>query len=148
MSLAISKVLLECILSHGRAVYPHECCGLLLGRVDGKNKSVLELMAAENVREDSLQNRYLISPRDLLKAEKSARGLGLDVIGVYHSHPDHPARPSEFDREHALPWYSYIIVSVAKGGTLELTSWTLRDDRSSFDSEDLVTSEHGGEKCL
>ena len=66
-------------------------------------------------REDSPRNRYLISPRDLLEAEKAARALGLDIVGVYHSHPDHPARPSEFDREHAFPWYSYIIVSVRGG---------------------------------
>jgi proteasome lid subunit RPN8/RPN11 len=98
----------------------------------------VDLRGAENSRADSRHKRYLISPRDFFEAEKEARKAGLDVIGVYHSHPDHPARPSEFDREHAFPWYSYIIVSVAQGEPRDLTSWTLREDRSAFDHEDVV----------
>ena len=100
----------------------------------------VELRAMENTREDSPRNRYLISSRELLEAEKTARARGLDIVGVYHSHPDHPARPSEFDREHAFPWYSYIIVSVHGGKPVDLASWTLRDDRSAFDAEDLRSS--------
>jgi proteasome lid subunit RPN8/RPN11 len=93
----------------------------------------------QNSREDSPERRYLIAPEDMLDAEKEARRLGIDIIGVYHSHPDHPARPSEFDREHAFPWYSYVIVSVQKGEPENLTAWVLKDDRSSFDHEDLRT---------
>jgi proteasome lid subunit RPN8/RPN11 len=140
MSLMISDQLLESIREHGKRAYPNECCGVLLGRMENSRKSVVELRPMENAREDSPRNRYLISPRDLLEAEKAARALGLDIVGVYHSHPDHPARPSEFDREHAFPWYSYIIVSVRGGEPLDLTSWTLRDDRSAFDAEDLNSS--------
>jgi len=141
MSLTISSALLEGIREQGRVAYPQECCGLLLGRANGSGKSVVDLRGVENSREDARDNRYLISPSDLLEAEKEARKLGLDVIGVYHSHPDHPAHPSEFDREHAFPWYSYIIVSVAKGEPRDLTSWILREDRSAFDYEDLVITE-------
>ncbi len=140
MSLRISNSLLERIREHGRSEYPHECCGLLLGRADVDGKSVLELKHAENAREDSKRNRYLISPDELMQAEKAARKLGLDVVGVYHSHPDHPARPSEFDRENAIPWYSYIIVSVAGGNPEDLASWTLREDRSVFDPEQILST--------
>jgi proteasome lid subunit RPN8/RPN11 len=140
MSLMISRELIESIREHGKKAYPNECCGVLLGRIENSRKSVVKLRPMENAREDSPQNRYLISSRDLLEAEKAARALGLDIVGVYHSHPDHPARPSEFDREHAFPWYSYIIVSVRGGEPLDLTSWTLRDDRSAFDAEDLHSS--------
>jgi proteasome lid subunit RPN8/RPN11 len=140
MSLMISQELLERIREHGKRAYPNECCGVLLGRIENSGKSVVKLRPMDNAREDSPRNRYLISPRDLLEAEKAARALGLDIVGVYHSHPDHPARPSEFDREHAFPWYSYIIVSVRGGEPLDLTSWTLRDDRTAFDAEDLNSS--------
>jgi proteasome lid subunit RPN8/RPN11 len=140
MSLMIAQELLESIREHGKRAYPNECCGVLLGRIENSGKAVVKLRPMENAREDSPRNRYLISPRDLLEAEKAARALGLDIVGVYHSHPDHPARPSEFDREHAFPWYSYIIVSVRRGEPLDLTSWTLRDDRTAFDAEDLNSS--------
>src|SRR5687767_7065173 len=138
MSLKISEELLEGIREHGKKAYPNECCGVLLGRIEDSRKSAVELRAMENTREDSPRNRYLISSRELLEAEKAARARGLDIVGVYHSHPDHPARPSEFDREHAFPWYSYVIVSVQGGKAQDLTSWTLRDDRSAFEAEDLT----------
>ena len=141
MSLRISNALLERIRDHGRGVYPQECCGLLLGHGDAADKAVVDLKPLENAREDSRQNRYLISPKDLLETEKQARTSGLDIVGVYHSHPDHPARPSEFDREHAFPWYSYVIVSVLQGEPRELASWQLREDRSAFELENLLASE-------
>ena len=141
MSLEISHALLTKIREHGKSAYPLECCGLLFGKGHKSSKSVSSLKPVKNSREDSQQNRYLISPLDLLAADKEARQSGLDIVGIYHSHPDHPARPSEFDREHAFPWYSYIIVSVAGGSPEDLTSWTLRDDRSAFDSEDLITGD-------
>ncbi len=141
MSLEISHSLLTRIREHGESAYPHECCGLLFGKGKNSSKSVTSLKAVKNSREDSLENRYLISPQDLLVADKEARQSGLDIVGIYHSHPDHPARPSEFDREHAFPWYSYVIVSVAGGKPEDLTAWTLRDDRSAFDSEELLTTD-------
>jgi proteasome lid subunit RPN8/RPN11 len=137
VSLKISSELLDRIRAHGRSTYPEECCGLLLGEADGTAKSVRDLRAMRNTREDSPKNRYLIDPRELLEAEREARARKLDIVGVYHSHPDHPARPSEFDREHAFPWYSYIVVRVASGEPGELTSWVLLDDRSAFDAEEI-----------
>jgi proteasome lid subunit RPN8/RPN11 len=141
MSLNISNELLERIREHGRAAYPEECCGLMLGRVEGSDKSVVALHSLENARTESRQTRYLIAPEQFLEAEIEARKQRLEIIGVYHSHPDHPARPSEFDREHAFPWYSYIIVNVAQGRPGDATSWILREDRSAFDSEQLRISQ-------
>jgi proteasome lid subunit RPN8/RPN11 len=93
---------------------------------------VIEL---ENERDASRHNRYVISPGQFLRAEKEARAAGLDVLGFYHSHPDHPAQPSAFDLEHAWPWYSYLIASVEKGRVADVRSWRLREDRAAFESE-------------
>ncbi len=132
--LSISKELAERIRAHGAETYPHECCGALLGR-DDEAREILGLFPLINRRDDSPQNRFSVTAQDVLDAEKSARQQGLDVVGWYHSHPDHPARPSEYDRDHAWPWYSYIIVSVAQGQALDMTSWRLNDDRQHFSPE-------------
>ena len=139
IKLIIPKVLLNIILDNCRTSYPRECCGLLIGQLVGKNKSVATLWAATNADGGSPFARYSISPEDLMASEKYAQALGLEIIGVYHSHPDYPAHPSEFDRERAFPLYSYIIVSVNHGEPGDVTSWTLRADGSSFDPDDLVT---------
>ncbi len=128
------------IRAHGAETYPHECCGALLGReelIDGRNnvREILGLYPLVNRRDDSPRNRFSVTSEDVRAAEKAGREQDLEVVGWYHSHPDHPARPSEFDREHAWPWYSYIIVSVANGKPEELTSWRLNDDREEFSSE-------------
>ena len=132
--LSISKELAERIRAHGAETYPHECCGALLGR-DDEAREILGLFPLINRRDDSPQNRFSVTAQDVLDAEKSARQQGLDVVGWYHSHPDHPARPSEYDRDHAWPWYSYIIVSVAQGQPQDMTSWRLNDDRGQFSPE-------------
>jgi proteasome lid subunit RPN8/RPN11 len=98
-------------------------------------REVLELFPLVNRRDDSPRNRFAVSAEDVLDAEKAARQYGLDVVGWYHSHPDHPARPSQFDREHAWPWYSYVIVSVMSGQPAEMTSWRLNDDRQAYSAE-------------
>jgi proteasome lid subunit RPN8/RPN11 len=141
-TLRISKHLAEKIRRHGAETYPHECCGALLGRdaearSEARGREVLGLHALVNRRDDSPRNRFSVTAQDVLDADKVARQQSLDVIGWYHSHPDHPARPSEFDREHAWPWYSYIIVSVQNGAPQEMTSWRLNDDRAEFSSEAL-----------
>jgi proteasome lid subunit RPN8/RPN11 len=92
-------------------------------------------MPAKLLGEDSPRNRFSVTSEDVMAAEKEARRHGLDVVGWYHSHPDHPARPSQFDRDHAWPWYSYIIVSVQNGAPQEMTSWRLNDDRQEFSPE-------------
>jgi len=134
--LTISRELAAKIRAHGAESYPHECCGALLGR-DGEPREILGLFPLVNRRDDSPRNRFAVTSQDVLEAEKAAREQGLDVVGWYHSHPDHPARPSQYDRDHAWPWYSYIIVSVAEGNPLEMTSWRLDDDREAFSPEEI-----------
>jgi proteasome lid subunit RPN8/RPN11 len=135
LELKISETLIERIECHGVETYPHECCGALLGRDEEGSREVLDLLPLPNRRDDSPRNRFELTPEDVRLAEQTARAKGMDLLGWYHSHPDAPARPSEFDREHAWPWYSYIIVSIRGGHALETTSWRLRDDRSAYDSE-------------
>ena len=139
--LRVSKDLAGKIRGHGAETYPHECCGALLGR-DGNSdqaqvqpREILELFPLLNRREDSPHNRFSVAPQDVLSADKTAQALGLEVIGWYHSHPDHPAKPSEYDREHAWPWYSYLIVSVEKGAPRQMTSWRLNEDRAGYSQE-------------
>lgn len=153
MAIQLNAEQLEGIRSHGAREYPNECCGMLLGSAEGDDKQVSEIIALQNLRHDSARaqdllplddpgresekNRFLIDPREQVRVEKDARARGLDVLGYYHSHPDHPARPSNYDREHAWPWYSYIIVSVKQGEAAEMTSWVLSEDRARFDPEPL-----------
>ena len=145
--LGIGRELAEQIGRHGAETYPHECCGALLGRdaaADAADaaREVLALFPLVNRREDSPRNRFSISVDDVRAAEDAARGQQLEIVGWYHSHPDHPARPSEYDREHAWPWYSYVIVSVQSGAPQEMTSWRLADDRTEFSAEALAIRRH------
>ena len=133
--LTIGEELQARIGAHGAQSYPYECCGALLGRDETEGREVLRLLPLSNRRNDSPRNRFELTPDDVRLAEKTARDTGLELLGWYHSHPDAPARPSEFDRAHAWPWYSYIIVSVRGGEPSEMTSWRLQDDRSAYDSE-------------
>ena len=145
MAVAVLKIhegLLRRIHAHGVETYPHECCGALLGHDGDGSREVLDLLPLENRRDDSPRNRFEVTPDDVRLAEKTAREKQTELIGWYHSHPDAPARPSEFDREHAWPWYSYIIVSVQKREPRDTTSWRLRDDRSAYDSEAIESAAH------
>lgn len=151
MALTISEAHLDVIRQHGARDYPSECCGILLGKADGDQKVVTETVPLPNLRHDpsraqellplddlgreTEKNRFLIDPLDQLRVEKDARQRGLDVLGYYHSHPDHPARPSNYDRDHAWPWYSYVIIAVEQGAPKDLTSWMLAEDRSAFGEE-------------
>jgi proteasome lid subunit RPN8/RPN11 len=138
--LRIREELSERIRAHGGESYPHECCGALLGKDGdgGRAREVAEIVPLTNQRNDSPRNRFSITPEDVRDAETAARKAGLDLIGWYHSHPDAPARPSEFDREHAWPWYSYIIVSVQERVPRDMNSWRLADDRGHYDAEEIV----------
>ena len=137
--LLLPKDLDQKIRDHGAGDYPHECCGAMLGTDSGAaGREVRALFPLINRRDDSPRNRFSITPEDFRAAERAAADRGLDLLGWYHSHPDHPARPSEFDREHAWPWYSYVIVSVDGGVPKDLTSWLLEDDRSKFQPEVVV----------
>jgi proteasome lid subunit RPN8/RPN11 len=120
--------------------YPHECGGMLIGRFEEGFKQILETFPIENAREDSRHNRILLLPKDVLRAEKYARTLKLDVVGYYHSHPNAPAVPSQYDLDHALPVWSYVIASVIDGMPVEVRSWEMREDRSQFDEEEIAQS--------
>jgi proteasome lid subunit RPN8/RPN11 len=142
MGLLLSQELLQKIHAHGAEAYPEEGAGLLLGREEDGERQVIEILPLTNAREDEARhNRYLITAEDMLAGEKEAMRLGLDVVGVFHSHPDHPNRPSEFDRDWALPWYSYIITSVNQGQAAASRSWRLSEDRESFQEEALLVKE-------
>jgi len=139
----------EAIERHGVETYPHECCGFLIGKIEGEVRHIAEVRPAANEWDDaqrsqygvatddpeaSQRRRYLITPKESLRADLDARRRGLDVIGFYHSHPDEPARPSEFDREHgAWPGFAFIIVSVRQGKAVEINGWVLVEDRSRFE---------------
>ena len=133
--LLLAKNLEQEIRDHGAKDYPHECCGALLGSDGEDSRQITDLLPLANRRDDSPRNRFELTPDDVRLAEKTAADKQLDLLGWYHSHPDAPARPSEFDRDHAWPWYSYIIVSVQKGEPRDTTSWRLRDNRSGYEPE-------------
>lgn len=139
MTLRLSASLVDEIRREGERAYPAECCGVLAG-YPGEVKEVRKLVPMTNRRTDD-PHRYLIAPDDLRRIEAKLRASGLEVLGCYHSHPDHPAAPSAFDTEQAWPWYSYIIVRVDRARAAELTSWVLADDRSvmSLESVDVLS---------
>jgi len=137
MKLVVPAPLMKQIRAHGEETYPHECCGFLFGQQDGETRTVVEVRRQANERTDSRENRFLITPEQFRDAERAARKAGLLMLGIYHSHPDSPARPSEYDRDHAWPWYSYLITSVGNGTSADSRLWQLRDDRSGFDPRDL-----------
>lgn len=162
MVLELSPAHLEAIATHAAQTYPEECCGLLLGQIHRDRpdvKTLVEVWATENVwnaeiaasldasltQASTKETYYWIDPKEMLAAQKYGRSLksstsdgrGLDIIGIYHSHPDHPAIPSQFDRTYAWSQYSYIIVSVQQGKAVDIRSWSL-DEQHNFQPEDLL----------
>ena len=125
------------IRRHGEETYPHECCGALVG----SGNRVDHAVALPNTTEEGPRRRFLVRPSDYRLAEARATELGGELLGFYHSHPDHPARPSQFDLDHAWPTFAYIIVAVASGVSRQMTVWFLKEDRSSFEGGEL----HGDE---
>jgi proteasome lid subunit RPN8/RPN11 len=128
------------IAAHGERDYPHECCGLLLGDfgADG-TKLVVETYPISNAREEQAKrNRFLIRPEELMRGERYAQTRELEVVGFYHSHPDHPAVPSQYDLDHAWPMFSYIVISVSAGAAHTLRSWQMESDRSRFAEEEIL----------
>jgi len=133
MGLTLSPDVDASIRAHGAETYPNECCGALIGR-DGV---VSVVFALPNTTEEGPRRRFLVRPQDYRSAETHASERGGELLGFYHSHPDHPARPSQYDLDHAWPFFSYVIVSVREGVSGDMTSWRLREDRSNFDQEEL-----------
>jgi len=133
----LPKLFYEQICLHAEAAYPEECCGLLLGKTTGNDKSIEDVWETENVAEAQRNRRYCVPPRALLDADNQVRKKGLEVIGVYHSHPDHSAEPSRFDRTRALIQFRYLIVSILDGQVAEMKCWILQDLDSTFECEKL-----------
>ncbi|HLO86722.1 MAG TPA: M67 family metallopeptidase [Nostocaceae cyanobacterium] len=146
MTLKLNPEHLQIIYTHAENTYPEECCGVMLGYLDDESKTVVEVIPtanawnteAENFAEvntkHSHKDRYAIAPQTMLQLQREARSRSLSIIGIFHSHPDHPAVPSECDRLYAWPLYSYIIVSVINGKASELLSWSL-NEHHQFEAE-------------
>ena len=142
MALKIGRRHVELLKAYGAESYPNECCGFLLGKQVNGDKEVISTFPSNNASASAEQyHRFLITPQAYLECEKFARSKDLDIIGFYHSHPNAAARPSSYDIEHGWPWYSYVIVSVKNSKADDVTSWTLREDRSKFNPEKLVVNE-------
>ena len=132
----INSTALNRMTEHLESTYPNEGCGFMLG-TDNKRREINELIVVENGKQGDQRRRFAISPLDYLKAERYADEKGLALLGVYHSHPDHPAIPSIHDLKQAVPFFSYVIVSVVKGNAEVITSWQL-DDTGKFEEEKLI----------
>jgi len=126
------------IRRHGEETYPHECCGALVGM----GERVTAAVPLPNTTEEGPRRRFLVRPSDYRLAEQQAGAAGGELLGFYHSHPDHPARPSQFDLDHAWPNFAYVIVAVAAGAARDMTVWWLKEDRSSFEEGDLNGDEN------
>lgn len=127
----------DVISRHLEAVYPNEGCGFFFGK-QGKPRIVTEALIIKNVKKGDQRRRFEINPLDFVKAEKYALENSLDLLGVFHSHPNHPAIPSEHDRIQAMPYFSYLIVSVMEGKVEKTTSWRLNDENRQFEQENLI----------
>jgi proteasome lid subunit RPN8/RPN11 len=142
MAIYFSNAQIGLIRRHGAACYPNECCGFLLGTTLGNDRIVRAVRPVSNEFDEAQQaRRYLIEPKDVWEMEQDARSAGVDILGVYHSHPDHPAHPSEYDRTHAWPSFSYLIVSIVNGRPREVFSWLLSEDREEFNEERITVQE-------
>jgi proteasome lid subunit RPN8/RPN11 len=145
MKVVIPGAILDAIARHGEETWPHECCGFLLGTAAEEAHTVREAPRQENARTESRENRFLITPDDFRRAERRARAAGLSLVGVYHSHPNSPPRPSAFDRDHAWPWYTYVIIEVNARRAGQCRAWRLRDDRTGYDPVAIVADGDGVE---
>jgi len=122
---------------HGERTYPEECCGVMLGVQQDQLQIVRTILPIGNSQDLNRRRSFLITPKQYRSAEKNAVDMGLDILGFYHSHPDHPAVPSAFDAEHALPWFTYVIVSVINGKARTISAWVLSEHRRRFDRRPL-----------
>ena len=154
MVLALSPPQISAIEAHAERAYPEECCGLIVGKITSADaeplKSTLRIVALNNEwtpdttepsqpEHATKQRRYWIDPKDMLRIQKQARDEGLNIIGIYHSHPDNPAVPSECDRAQAWPQYAYVIVSVCNGKAVDIRNWALDSERQ-FQTEAIRVS--------
>ena len=137
----ISRSVISKIENHGERAYPEECCGIMLGITEGSNQTVEEIAELENEQDKNRRRRFFVTPKQYMQSEKIAAERKLELLGFYHSHPDHPAAPSDFDRDHALPWFTYVIISVANRKAKDITAWLLSESRERFDKKELLMEE-------
>jgi proteasome lid subunit RPN8/RPN11 len=133
--ITLAAAALDTIRAHGASTYPDECCGALIGSSTDTVTEVVEARPLDNVTAEGPRRRFLVSAADYRAAERHAATAGAELVGFYHSHPDHPAEPSQYDLDHAWPNFSYVIVAVSGGTPRALRSWRLRADRSGFEEE-------------
>jgi proteasome lid subunit RPN8/RPN11 len=134
----IEKQAWDLMVDHARAVYPNECCGAMIGTVDGDHKCVTVAVKLENAFEGSQEQRYELRPEDLLRADREARGKGMDLVGIYHSHPDCDAYFSQTDLKNSCPWYSFVVLSIRKGAFDHANSWLPNMDQTVAEKEELT----------
>lgn len=139
--LQLNHTALHKLKVHAMNSYPQECCGILFGIERDGARLVCDIFEARNAGMENRERRYLIDPEEYHKAEDFATQQSVQILGLYHSHPDHPAEPSKFDLENALPWFSYVITAVENGIPAAVRAWRLRDDRTAFDEELFVVAE-------
>jgi len=143
--LVLSATLYRQIEREGSAAFSNECCGILFGHDRGGRRVVSRLQAVPNVYDAAERyHRFSIDAKQLMDAEKSAAAAGEMVLGFYHSHPDHPARPSETDRAAGWPFYSYVIVSIMSRQPAAMTSWVLNESTEQFEEQPIVQEEIEG----
>jgi proteasome lid subunit RPN8/RPN11 len=128
----------QAMVAHARRTYPNECCGAMLGTIDGDTKNVRDAIALDNAFDGAQAARYELRPEDLLAADKAARDRGMDLIGIYHSHPDCDAYFSTTDLQNSCPWYSFVVLSIQKGEFHHANSWLPNVDQTAADKEELT----------
>jgi proteasome lid subunit RPN8/RPN11 len=143
MALKVSKHNIQKMFDHGEESYPYECCGVLIG-IPGDSAVVLDVQRLTNVNNEMPTRRYDVDPLELARADSKAEAKGLEIIGIYHSHPDHPARPSKYDLDHAWRYLSYIVMSIKNGKAKDITSWRL-NEKKEFEQEELIIAEETAE---
>lgn len=140
--IVIPRAVMEQIRQHAEEAYPHECCGLFVGVIDPDGtRRVIRAERARNTNTERAHDRFELDPDDFLRIDQAARADGYEVIGCYHSHPDHPAEPSQYDAERAFPAFSYLIVSVQNGKSTDAYSWQFNEALGQFGQELVEYSE-------
>lgn len=137
MTVLLTHAQVAAIEAHAQETFPEECCGFLIGP-NQPLRRVARVRRAANVAEENRARRYVIDPKEWLVVEKELAGTGQEILGFYHSHPDHPASPSEFDRGHAWPWYAYVILSIVNHVPKDLRAWSLDGDAQVFHPDELA----------
>jgi len=143
----LTNEIVDQFMKHGESDYPHECCGFILGNFIDEESKGIEYLPASNIKEENRERRFLIDPMAYQKAEDEADARSLSVISIVHSHPDHPDKPSDFDRDHAWPGFSYIIISIQNGKAESYRSWQLNINREFFIEENINIIKGGENQC-